>query len=135
MNGSPMNRNRRGAGPTGVTRKKGRSPPRRSLFRDEVVDDPPRLRVRDGASVPLLHPRHGRGPARPVLVRSQRTAKTAPTRFPFIVSPPGRALSSLSVRGGEVLEDLRGIRVGDPVRLLPLHLLDGRRPLLLGRGR
>src|SRR3990170_4979979 len=58
-------------------RPRGYSPsllPRRTPFRDEVVDDPPRLRVRDGASVPLLHPRHGRGPARPVLVLSQRAA-------------------------------------------------------------
>src|SRR3990172_11715056 len=61
-------------------------------------------------------------------------AKTAPARFPFIVSLPSSSFPSLPVRGGEVLEDLRGIRVGDPVRLLPLHLLDGRRPLLLGRG-
>src|SRR4030066_2181047 len=89
-------------------------------------------------SPPSSAPRRARcvGPTAKEEAETKRNppAKTAPTRFPFIVSHPCCALPSLPVRGGEVLEDLRGIRVGDPVRLLPLHLLDGRRPLLLGRG-
>src|SRR3990170_2009608 len=73
-------------------RPRGYSPsllPRRTPFRDEVVDDPPRLRVRDGASVPLLHPRHGRGPARPVLVLSQRTAQRMADRTLGFEQRPG----------------------------------------------
>src|SRR5512140_2466307 len=50
--------------------------------------------------------------------------------------PPPNGLL-LAVRQDEVVDDLGRLDVGDPVGLLPLHLLDDARPLLfrLGAGR
>src|SRR5512143_1044598 len=47
---------------------------------------------------------------------------------------PVRTRSLLPVLGREELDDLGRVGVGDPVRPLPLHLLDEVRPLLLGLG-
>src|SRR4030067_3836242 len=63
-----------------------------------------------------------------------RVTVNAPSRFPALFSLIRSIPPSLPVRRGDVLEDLRGVRVRDPVRLLSLHLLDDRHPPLLGLG-